>query len=179
MNEEELDLDMPFAAPDEEPELTPEPATPQYATREEIAELKELLLAGQQAAAPAPSAPADDDDDEFTFVTKKDFKQLVQGVTSIIAPMQEQVELASRSAITTANGIDDETFASLTAGMSPSDIREYVKMPAFKNAAKLAAAGKQDRITAPRARNTNGAPATENDTTMNNFLKALTGEIRF
>jgi hypothetical protein len=155
---DELDLDQSFNIEELETpteETTPEPSAPEYATREEIAELKALLIAGQQPERQSAHEP-EDDDDEYTYVTKKDFKQLVSGIANTIAPIQESATKAERAAIAQEHGIDLKTLDELTEGLQPAEVQYFMKTAAFANAARKAAASSRPSVKAPRAANTNG-----------------------
>jgi hypothetical protein len=157
MNEQDIDLDQSFETEELETpteETTPEPAAPQYATREEIAELKALLLAGQQPAQ-RQSAPEPEYEELDPYA-----QNIVSQVGGTLAPLfnalqSELAELRADRAISDL-GIDKATVDQLTEGFTPSEKKYYMTTPAFKNAAKLAAASKRESVRAPRAANANG-----------------------
>jgi hypothetical protein len=158
MNEQDIDLDQSFDTQESETsteETTPEPTAPQYATRADLDEIKALLIAQQKAERHAVAEP-DEDDDEFTFVTKKDFKQLVSGIANTIAPIQESASKAERAAVAQEHGIDIKTLDELTEGLQPGEVQYFLKTPAFANAARKAASSGRTSVKAPRAANTNG-----------------------
>jgi hypothetical protein len=178
MNETDLDID--FGTLDE-PETTEEtpatPATPEYATRADLDEIKGLLSQlAQPAQRQAAPAPEEEDLDPYaqSIVAK-----VGAAVQAYIAPLQAEIAESRAERTAASLGIDNETVAKLTEGLTPQEAQYFMKTPAFKNAAQLAAAAKKEPISAPRVRNTNGAPPSENDATMNSFLKALAGEIRW
>jgi hypothetical protein len=156
MNEQDIDLDQSFDTQESETfteETTPEPTAPQYATREEIAELKALLLAGQQPARHAVPEPEHEELDPYA-------QSIVSQVGGTLAPLfnalqSELAELRADRAISDL-GIDKATVDKLTEGLTVEGKKYYMTTPAFKNAASLAAASKRESVRAPRAANANG-----------------------